>query len=60
MRRGRMLLHRLTSRLQQPLLHLNSCDADGDRASQVQHQVQDPDSDGRSCESAARVAITRL
>ena len=40
------LLHGSTSRSQQPPPHLNSCDADGGRASQLHHLVQDPDSDG--------------
>jgi hypothetical protein len=52
------LLHGSTSRSQQPPPHLNSCDADGVRASKLQHQVQDPDSDGRPCESAPSLACS--
>jgi hypothetical protein len=39
------VLHGSTGGWQQPRPHLNSCDADGDRASQFPHLVQDVDGD---------------
>jgi hypothetical protein len=39
------LLHGSTNGSQHPQPHLNSCDADGDRAFQFQHSVRDANGD---------------
>jgi hypothetical protein len=42
---GTRRVERIDGGWQQPRPHLNSCDADGDRASQFQHLIQDMDAD---------------